>query len=148
MSALAILIHKDVDTVNCFWQKDLTNFELLKYEVQSHLNIKQKKSKWRGIHSNENILLTFKVHSGAFVNNAFTAQEDQSNFTHFYCYFLQDTSFVHQIFLFLSMKITTHFQSYLVIFSHIFLTGNLKISNSRIQFCGVLSLPRALARGD
>ena len=40
MSAQAILIHKDVDTVNCFWQKDLTNFELRKYEVHSHLNIK------------------------------------------------------------------------------------------------------------
>ena len=108
-SYVCILIHKDVDTVNCFWQKDLTNFELRKYEVHSHLNIKQKKSKWKSIHSNENILLTFKVHSGAFVNNAFTAQEDQSNFTHFCCYFLQDTSFVHQIFLFLSVKIATHF---------------------------------------
>ena len=40
MSAKAILIHKDVYTVDCFWQKDLTNFELLKYEVHSPLNIK------------------------------------------------------------------------------------------------------------
>ena len=77
MSAQAIFIQRNVDSVNCFWQKDQTNFGPPKFFPTAILTLSRRSQSGRVFTQMKTSYWLLKcILAGAFVNNAFTAQED------------------------------------------------------------------------